>query len=613
MSRPTKISIIFITFAFLLSIGCAGKKNKETDVLTPKAQAVNEIEYGPYTVYTMKDIPRKTYRDQVVLNLGADPKTFNPITSRDVPSSDAVSLVFEGLTTIDALTGEVIPLLAESWEVSEDGLTWTFHIRRNVTWSDGHKLDADDVLFSFNDLVLNKDIPGVSMRSILTIEGIPPVVKKIDDYTIQITLGKKFAPFSEAVGDVWILPKHKLKKFVEAGAFSSVWNINTDLKEIVGSGPYILHEYKSGERLVKIANPNYWRRDKDGNKLPKIKKIIMLMINNQHTAKMMFISGELDAFGAGGADYDLLRKLARVRDFSIYDCGPSKSTLFICFNMNKTGPEPYKQVWFRNKRFREACAHAIDRETMINNIYRGLANRLTGPIGAANKKFYNPHIEPYAYDPELAKKILDEEGFKDYDGDGILEYPAGVPVKFTLLTNAGNKEREKACQVAQADWQAIGIDVSFAPMQFNALLEKMDSLEWDAIVLGLYGAGYDPNWSKNVWTIDGPLHLWNQKPMPPQNEEEMEEWKKKVAIWETGIFNWEREIEKIFNEGVQEMDFKKRVQLYYRWQEIAAEEFPFIYLTTPLSLRAARNKFTPLKPAVTGTFHNIDTELEVIR
>ena len=243
-----------------------------------------------------------------------------------------------------------------------------------------------------------------------------------------------------------------------------------------------------------------------------------------------------------------------------------------------------------------------------------MASKLDGPETEGNKVFYNSNVKKYDYDPELSKKLLKDAGFKDTDGDGIVEYPAGVPVKFTLVTNSGNQEREKTCQIIQGDLRKIGLDVTFAPLQFNALVAKaQNTFDWDAMVMGLTGGG-DPHWGKNVWSVEGRTHLWNQRPLRPTDKAGLPEWSARVARWEKGVFPFEREIEQIFDEAVQELDITKRVRMYHRWQEITAEELPMIYLTTPLFLPAVRNKFTPLKPTVIGgVFHNLDTELTVIQ
>ncbi len=596
--------------------GCFGGRGKERGMLEELvgARVINGVQYGELTVYTAgKGQKIGTSRNEIVGAALSDPKTFNPMTANETSSTDILDYVFEGLTKINLVTAEVEPCIADRWESSEDGLVWTFHLRDGVRFSDGKEVTADDAVFSFNDVCLNEDIPGVAIRDILKIEGKYPVVEKVDDRTVKITLPGKFAPFVRMLNDVYILPRHILKKAVDSGEFASTWNVDTNPKEIVGVGPFRISEYRNGEKVVLTANEHYWRKDQQGRQFPQIKKMTLLISTDWNTMMVKFKARETDGYPVRGEDYAPLRKIAVEQDFSIYDAGVPLGTEFLMFNQNTVGVPKRMQVWFRDLKFRQACAYAIDRETIIRNVMMGAGVALHAFEPPSNPIYHNPNVKKYRYDLEEARRILKEAGYVDHDGDGIIEKPKGVPVKFTLTTNTGNNLRTNTCQIIAADLRKLGMDVTFSPLEFNNLISKLQSsLDWEAMVMGLTGS-IDPHWGKNVWACDGRTHFWNQKPQKPSEESQLEEWKSRVAEWEKGVTDWEKEIDELFDKGAQEMDEEKRIQIYHRHQEIVAERLPTILAVTPKYLAGIRNKFENLKPTVLARriFHNVDRELMI--
>jgi len=612
----TRIALVIaalLTLGFVFSVGECFAARRKVEAL-PGRRIINGVQYGEFTVYTFGEgRKRGRYRNEIVGAGLSDPKTFNPLTANETSSTDILDYAFEGLTIVNGVTGKVEPAVAESWESSEDGLVWTFHLRREARFCDGKKVTADDVLFSFNDVCLNEDIAGIAMRDILKIEGKYPKIEEVDDYTVRFTLPGKFAPFVRMVGGVQILPKHLLKKAMDSGEFTSTWNVDTDPKKIVGSGPFRIAEYRNGERVVLTANPYYWYKDAEGRQFPQIKKMTLLICPDMNTMMVKFQAGQTDGFGVRGEDYAVLRKQAIEKDFSIYDGGVPLGSSFLMLNQNVVGVPRRMQVWFRDQKFRQACAYAIDRKTIIRNVMMGIGEILDSPQPPSNPIFHNPSVTKYRYDLKKARRILKEGGYIDYDGDGIIEKPRGVPVKFILTTNTGNNVRENACQIIASDLRKLGMDVTFSPLEFNNLVTKLQStLDWEAMVMGLTGS-IDPHWGKNVWACDGRTHFWNQKPQKPSKKSELDEWRERVKKWEKGVRDWEREIDDLFNKGAQEMDEEKRIKIYWKHQEIVAEQLPLILTVTPKYLAAIRNKFENTKPTPLGRrlYHNADRELMV--
>ena len=543
---------------------------------------------------TQAALGKARHGGQLVISTTSDPKSFNDILAKETSTSMVTELIFEGLTKTNAVTLKVEPNLAERWEVSPDGLQWTFYLRKGVYWQDGQVFSAEDVVFTFNELVFNDNIPS-SARDIFTIDGQKFKVEKMDDLTVQFTLPVKFAPFLRSMSQA-ILPKHKLLKAVDEGKFNFTWGIDNDLEEIVGTGPFQLVEYRPGERLVFQRNPHYWKKSQEGDALPYFEKIIYLIVQNSDTAILKFMDGELDYISLRGKDFPLLKPLEKKGNFTIYDTGPDFGSNFIVFNQNrginpktnKPFVDPVKLKWFINLEFRRVVAHAIDKKKIVEILMNGIGYPQDADLSPSAVFFYNPNVRKYEYDLAKAKEILTKAGFVDRDGDGIIEDNEGHKVEFNLYTNSGSTDRMQIAAIIRHDLQKLGMKVNFLALEFNSLVSKLtSSYDWDAVILGLTG-GIEPHFGKNVWASDGQLHMWYPRQKDPQTP-------------------WEKRIDEIFNAGVQELDEQKRKVLYNEWQLIVSQEVPVIHTVLGASLFAIRNKFENLHPtSYGGAFHNLE-------
>lgn len=575
--------------AAVLWLGC-GKVDEGAPAGTPGGPSAASS--GPST--SAPAPPRDPYRPEVgrvggemVLVTTAGPKSFNPIIAKETSTTAVTGLIFEGLTRTNGITTEVEPNLAERWEVSEDGLTWTFHLRRDVLWSDGVPFTADDVVFTFDSLIFDESVP-TSARDIFTIEGERVRVSKVDDYTVRFDLPRRFAPFLRAMSQE-ILPRHKLERVAAEGRFASAWGVDTPPEEIVGTGPFRLASYLANQRVTLERNPRYWRTDRAGQHLPYLERIIFVVVSSLDVALLKFQQGELDVYSLLGSQYPILKPQEAQGNFTIYELGPAMGSNFLCFNQNrgrnpKTGKpyvDPVKLSWFTNLQFRRAVAYAIDRQSIIDIEMNGLGSPQYGPMTESEGYFYNPDVPRYEYNPAKARAILREAGFIDRDGDGVVEDPQGNPVEFTLVTNAGNTQREHIAQMIRKDLEEIGFKVHFTFLEFNVLVDKLDvTYDWDACILGLTG-GIEPHFGRNVWHSSGHLHMWYPRQKRPATP-------------------WEARIDEIFDTAVQELDRQKRKALYDEWQRIVAEQLPFIYTVVPTRLVAVRNRFGNLYPTSYG-------------
>ncbi|MBF2021347.1 MAG: ABC transporter substrate-binding protein [Hydrococcus sp. C42_A2020_068] len=540
---------------------------------------------------------------QVVFSIISDPKTFNAVLSAESPN--VFGYIYEGLITENPITGKKEPALAESWQVSEDKLKFVFTLRKGLKWSDGQPLTADDVVFSYNDLYLNQNIPNNYKDSLkIGLSQAFPKIRQLDDRRVEFILPEPYAPFLDTAG-LPILPAHILRKTLETKdaegrlKFLSTWGVDTPPEQIIVNGPYKLKNFVTSQRVIFERNPYYWKKDKQGNRLPYIERVILAIVESQDTSLLQFRSGSLDSLSVNPEYFSLLKREEDRGKFTIYNGGPAYGSQFISFNLNKGTRNgkplvnPIKSRWFNNVKFRQAVAYAIDRQRIINNIYQGLGAPINSLI-SIQSPYYNKTLKGYNYNPEKAKKLLQEAGFKYNSKEQLLD-SEGNRVRFTLITNSGNKSREAMGAQIKNDLAKIGIQVDYTPIDFNVLVDKLsNSLDWECYLLGLTGDN-EPH-IPNVWLTDGNLHTFNQKPQPGQ---------KPIEGWE--VSEWEQKLAQLTIQGARELDIEKRKAIYTEIQRIEQEYLPMIYLVQPYSLGAVRDRFEGIQfSALGGAFWNLD-------
>lgn len=546
---------------------------------------------------------------RLVVTSTSDPKTFNNITSEESSSNEILALMYEGLLSTNGITGELEPGLAESWEVSPDQKRIVYTLRNGLKWSDGEPMTVDDVVFTYNDIIFNEKIP-TSSADIFRVgeQGLFPAVRKLDDRRVEFAAPEPFAPLLRFAGGAF-MPKHALENSVKAvdsegkPLFLSTWGTDTDPKKIICSGPYQLRSYQPGERVILERNPHYWRQDAQGNQQPYIDQFIFQLVASDDVALMQFRAGGIDIENVTPDSFSLVKREEERGNFTIYNGGPALSSQYISFNLNvgkrngKPLVDPIKSRWFNTLDFRKAVAHGIDRPTMINNIYKGLGVPQHSAIYIQSPYYLSPEqgLPTYEYDPAKAKALLLGAGFK-YNAANLLVDAEGNEVRFTLLTNAGNKIREAMGTQIKSDLGQLGIQVDFQPIAFNTLVGKMsDTLDWDAILLGFSGAGVEPDGGRNVWAPNGRLHVFNQSPDQGQ-----------PPIEGRQVADWEAEIGRLYVKGSQELNDEKRKAIYAEAQKLTQAYVPLIFLVNPLSLSAVNNEIEGMRySALGGALWNI--------
>lgn len=543
---------------------------------------------------------------QIVLSSLSDPKTFNSALSQE--QSAVLPLIGEGLITENGVTGEIEPALAESWQFSGDQRI-TFTLREGLKWSDGKPLTADDVIFTYKDIYFNEKIP-TDTRDVLRIgeSGALPSVRKLDERRVEFTTPEPFAPFLRITG-IGLYPAHILRESVTSldsngsPKFLSTWGTGTNPADIVVCGPYRIESYAASQRVVLRRNPHYWRKNAQGNPMPYIERVVLQIVESTDTDLLQFRSGGLDATSVSPEYYSLLKQQSGLGDFTIYNGGPTLNMVFISFNLNKGRRNgrplvnPIRSRWFNMVPFRQAVNYAIDRQTILNNIFQGIGELENSPIASQSPYYLSPKegLKVYNYDPQRAKELLLGAGFK-YGANQQLFDSDGNRVRFTLITNSGNKIREAMGSQIKRDLAKVGIQVDFNPIAFNTLSEKLsNSLDFECFLLSIGGGGFEPNSGANTWTPDGGLHAFNQSALPGQ-----------TPIVGREVTNWEREIGRLYIQGAQELDEAKRKAIYGETQRLAQEYLPFIYLVNPLSLEAVRDRIQGVQySALGGALWNI--------
>ncbi len=516
------------------------------------------------------------------LRVSSDPKSFNPILAKETSTTAVTGFMFLGLLKKDISTSDMAPELAEKWQALDNGKRYRFYLRPGLKWSDGAPLTSDDVVFTFKEVIYNKDIPN-SASQIFLVNGRKIDVVKVDGLTVDFLLPDVFAPFLDSMSQ-GILPKHILEPLVKKGVFNSSWGLSSNPKEIVCNGPYALERYIPGQYVLLKANPFYYKKG-----LPKIKEVRLNIIRNDDVALLKFLDNELDILSIRPCDYFFIKRLSRKVGFDIIKLGPAGGSSFLAFNQNAHSPiAPYKRRWFKDTRFRRALAHLIDKKGIIDTVFCSFGVIQTGPMTERDGFFFNPNVPVYDYSIEKAKSILSEMGFRDGNGDGILEDNNGHPLEFSLITNSNAQERVRIGAIVASDFEKAGIKVYFSPIDFNNLVSRLtSSFDWEVVLIGLTG-GMEPHFGANVWMSGGDLHLWNPNQVKPTEE-------------------YEKEIDNIFSSAVKVLDKNKRKKLYDRWQYIVADRAVLVYMPTALSMYAVRDRVKGIKPSpVFGILHNID-------
>ncbi|MBV8775267.1 MAG: ABC transporter substrate-binding protein [Deltaproteobacteria bacterium] len=516
--------------------------------------------------------------------MGSDPGTFNPIIVTDASSGTAIGDLFEGLVKINPKTTLPEPDLAQSWEIARDGKTIVFHLRDDVKWSDGVRFSARDVLFTMR-VIYDPHVPN-SMISSLTVDGKPLRVEAPNDYTVIMKLPRPFAPLLYAIG-VPIVPEHVLAKAVASGQFNRTWGVDTPAADLICLGPYRMQRYVPGQLLAFKRNPTYWMHDEHGGELPRLLAQVLMIVTDRNAMYLRFMSGLLDVYRPRAEEvWELQQKQAELH-IKVQPTGIDTGSRFFAFNRNprhyiRDGIIDPKLKWFTDVNFMRAMAHALDKRGIINLCYRGLAVPAVADISPADKIFHDPNLKDYDYDLKLAARILDEAGYRMVR-PGVRGDPGGHPIVFELTTPTGNPTSDQICAIYKQDLASLGITVNYRPLEFIALVKKLDaSFDWDCVLIGFTGT-IEPNNAANFLRSSGNLHIWNPSEPRPAT-------------------TWEAEIDRLLDEGTRVMDPRKRAPYYWRIQQILHDQLPIIETVREIGYVAYRDSLENFNETTWGLY-----------
>jgi len=500
---------------------------------------------------TVESIP--VYGDAIIYGSIGEPSILNPILASDSSSFDIIDLVFNGLVKYDKdikLAGD----LAEKWDVSKDGLTITFFLRKNVKWHDGFPFTSEDVIFTYQKLI----DPGIKTAFSSNFQLVSKV-EAPDPFTVTVTYKEPFAPALESWG-MGILPKHVFGEMTAEEFNQSDFN-----RFPIGTGPYKFKEWRTGQKVVLESNPDYF----EGR--PYIDKYIYQIIPDQsvqllslktHTIDMMSLTADMYVKEANDPEFE--QGINRFRY-------PSFNYTYLAYNLNNP--------LFKNSRWtRQALSYAINRQEIIDGTLQSMGTICTGPF--PNRSWaYNPAVKPYDYDPEKARAMLASIGWKDSNGDGYLE-KGGKVFEFTILTNQGNKERELAATIIQEQLKKVGIKVNVRILEWSTLIHQyIDKKNFEAILLG-WSMTPDPD-CFDIWSSE------------------------KTKEGEYNFISYKNpQVDILLALGRKTFDREERMKIYHKVHALIAEDQPYAFLYVRDSLIAVDKRFQDIKVEPIGIGHN---------
>jgi len=526
--RLLLITILNITLLATLVACKSGNENSGTTQQKPEGQPAVEITSDSEPVDG----------DWLIYHLSAEPATLNPITATDAYEGTINNgKIYETLIERNNETLELEPLLAESWQISEDKLTYTFKIREGIKWHDGTPFTSEDIVFSYNT-IMNPKVDSPQLRSYF--QEIRDV-KALDELTVEFTYARPYFLALEFCGGMPIVPKHIFDK----GDF----NTNPAGRDPVGTGPYKFVKWTTGREIVVEKNPDYW-----GEK-PKINKIVFKIITDNTVAFQVLKRQELDVSGLTPIQWE------RQTNTPSFNENYDKLSYFTP-NYSYIGWNS-KRPYFADRQVRTALTHLVNRELILDKILYNLGAIVTNPF-YINSPEYDKSIEPYAYDPAKAEELLKQAGWIDHDGDGIRDKD-GVKFAFEFLIPGGSETGEKIATILKEELDNMGIQMDIRKTEWAVFTTRLNERNFDAVTLA---------WSMGVES--DPYQIWSST---------------QAESGSNFIGFKNQEADNLIEEARTEFDREKRMQLYRRFAEIVHNEQPYTFLFCRKSTVAVNKRF----------------------
>ena len=517
---------------------------------------------------------------QIVASIRSEPRSFNRLLVRDEPSDTLTFLMQGRLVRLNRATFELEPWLAERWDESPDGLSYTMHLRPGVTWSDGTAFSSADVVFTLQ-AALDPKVESV-LADNLKIDGQPIRATAIDEQTVRLDFPASSGPGLRLLDSLPILPRHKLEAAYAAGTFASAWGMETPPADLAGTGPFVLREYVAGQRVVLDRNPSYWRRTPSGEALPYLDRIVLELVPEQNAELLRLQSGALDLTQAElrPEDYVPVRRAEEEGTLTRVELGvsPNPDAFWFCLNPDVKKADP-RFAFVQKREFRQAISHAVDREEFAQTVFLGEAVPIWGPITPGNRLWFTPNLPRYAHDDVKARAMLRDLGLQDRDGNGVIEDAAGTEARFTVLVQRGLAYLERGTMMLREELGGVGIALDIAPLETGAVVERLLACNYDAIYFKASATDLDPAGNMDFWLSSGSGHFWNFQQKTPATA-------------------WEAEIDALMTKQAATLDLAARREIFNDVQQIFAENLPALYFVAPRMYVAHSRRLAGVVPSV---------------
>ena len=530
---------------------------------------------APETAVANGAVPRG---GELTVSVRSEPKSFNRHTARDTTTDLVSSLMQAKLVRVNQATQALEPWLAEGWTASDAGRRYTVALKRDVVFSDGQPFTADDVLFSFEAAYDGKT--DSALADTLQAAGKNLNVVATDPHTIVITFPAPYAPGVRILDNLPIFPRHVLGPALTAGTFIKAWGLDTPPADLVGLGPFLLSEYVPGQRLVFARNPRYFLKAADGRSLPYLDRLLVQIIPDQNASLLRLETGQLDMMASeiSPESYAPMKRAADQGRVKLLDLGVSRNADGLWFNL-KPGAlagDP-RALWLQRDELRRAISMAVDRKVFADTVFLGAGVPVYGPETPANKLWYWPDLPQTPHDPVAAKQLLASIGLADRNGDGLLEDARNQPARFTLLTQKGRPNLERAATVIHDELKKIGLTVDVVTLDAGSVIKAFLTAKYDAVYYNADKSDLDPATNPDFWFSSGSAHAWNLQQKTPATE-------------------WEQQIDALMTRQIASVDESERKRLYNDVQKIFSEHLPIVYFVAPRIYVASSVRVTNVVP-----------------
>ncbi|MDT0126142.1 nickel ABC transporter substrate-binding protein [Paenibacillus sp. RRE4] len=452
--RKSSVFILVTTLLLLFIVGCSNTgSNKET----PSASGDQAA--------SAKSITMSWPRDIGTMN----PHTYNP------SQLFAQSMIYEPLVSYQK-DGKLEPALAESWTISDDGKVYTFKLRQGVKFSDGTPFNAEIVKKNFDSVMKNK-----KTHSWLGIVGVLDKTEVVDDHTFRMTLTEPYYPVLQDLSVV------RPFRFLGAAGFPDDGDTSKGIKEPVGTGPWMLADYKQDEYAVFKRNPNYW------GKAPAFDQIMVKIIPDAETRVLAFEKGDLDLiYGEGVISLDAFQQL-RENDKYVSELSDPVGTRDLL--LNSSNPK------LSDVRVRKALQQGFNKKAMVEGVTSGLEEPADTAL-SKNYPYTNVDLKPIEYNVEQSKALLDEAGWKLPAG-GTVREKDGQKLEFELIFDKTDPIQKAMGETIQAEWSELGVKVNLTGLELTVQIKRLKANDFDLYFWYNYGAPYDPHSFINVVASPG--------------------------------------------------------------------------------------------------------------